>query len=93
MAAALESFGVYQSHQAVFQWIHRVGEEAPDPLTAAPSRVAVDETTIQIGREQCCVYAAIDVDSKLLLGVIYRNSPSEVGQRQAGAGVGKSRRS
>ena len=33
-AAALESFGVYHSHQAVFQWVHRVGEKAPDPPTA-----------------------------------------------------------
>ena len=36
--------------------------------TAEPSRVAVDETAIQIGREQFWLYAAIDVDSKLLLG-------------------------
>jgi len=68
-AAALESFGISRSYQAVFQWVHRVGEKAPDPPTASPSRVAVDETAIQVGREQCWVYAAIDVDSKLLLGV------------------------
>ena len=67
--AALESFGVSRSHQAVFQWVHRVGEKAPDPPTAKSLRVAVDETAIQVGREQCWVYAAIDVDSKLLLGV------------------------
>jgi len=36
-AAALESIGVHRSHQAVFQWTHRVGEDAPDPPTAAPS--------------------------------------------------------
>ena len=33
-AAALESFGVSRSHQAVFQWVHRVGEKAPDPPRA-----------------------------------------------------------
>ena len=32
-AAALESIGINRSHQAVFQWVHRVGEEAPDPPT------------------------------------------------------------
>lgn len=53
----------------MFQWIHRVGEKAPDPLTASPSQVAVDKTAIQIGREQCWLYAAINEDSKLLLGV------------------------
>ena len=68
-AAALESIGVYRSHQAVFQWTHRVGENSPDPPTAAPSRVAVDETAIRIGCEQFWLYAALDIDSKLLLGV------------------------
>jgi putative transposase len=68
-AAVLESIGVSRSHQAVFQWVRRIGEEAPDPPTAKPSRVAVDETAIRIGREQFWLYAAIDVDSKLLLGV------------------------
>ncbi|HET7325154.1 MAG TPA: IS6 family transposase [Halococcus sp.] len=68
-AAALESIGVKRSHQAIFQWVHRVGEEAPDPPTAKPSRVAVDETAIKIGREQFWLYAALDVDSKLLLGM------------------------
>jgi putative transposase len=68
-AAALEMFGVTRSHQAVFQWVHRVAEEAPDPPTAKPSRVAVDETTVTIGSEQQWLYAAIDVETKLLLGV------------------------
>ena len=68
-AAALESIGVYRSHQAVFQWTHRVGENSPDPPTAAPSRVAVDETAVQVGTEWYWLYAAIDLDSKLLLGV------------------------
>ncbi|WP_407075668.1 hypothetical protein [Natronococcus wangiae] len=30
-AAALEQFGVNRSHQAVFQWVHCVAEEAPEP--------------------------------------------------------------
>ena len=68
-AAALESIGVCRSHQAVFQWTHRVGENSPDPPTAAPSRVAVDEAAIRIGCEQFWLYAALDIDSKLLLGV------------------------
>lgn len=34
-AAALESIGIKRSHQAVYQWTHRVGEEAPDPPTAS----------------------------------------------------------
>lgn len=68
-ATALKSISVLRSHQAILQWTHRVGEEALDPPMAALSRVAVDETAIQIGREQCWLYAVIDVDSKLLLGV------------------------
>jgi putative transposase len=68
-AAALETFGVTRSHQAVFQWVHRVAEEAPDPPTASPSRVAVDETAITIGTQRHWLYAAIDVKTKLLLDV------------------------
>jgi putative transposase len=68
-AAALECLGVVRSHQAIFQWVHRVAEEAPDPPTASPSRVAVDETAVSIGDEQYWLYAALDIDSKLLLGV------------------------
>ncbi len=68
-AAALEMFGVTRSHQAVFQWVHRVAEEAPDPPAAKPSRVAVDETAVTIGTEQHWLYAAIDVETKHLLDV------------------------
>ena len=68
-AAALEQFGVTRSHQAVWQWVHRTAETAPDPPTASPSRVAVDETAVKIGTEQHWLYAAIDIDTKLLLGV------------------------
>ena len=49
--------------------VHRVGEEAPDPPRSAPERVGVDETAITVGPQQCWVYAAIDVDTKILLGV------------------------
>jgi putative transposase len=68
-AAVLETFGVTRSQQAVFQWVHRIAEKVPDPSTAKPSRVAVDETAVTIGAEQYWLYAAIDVETKLLLGV------------------------
>lgn len=29
--AALEQFGVIRPHQAVFQWVHHIAEEASDP--------------------------------------------------------------
>ena len=51
-AAALEQFGVFRSHQAVLQWVHRIAEKAPDPPTAKPSRVAVDETAVEDRHEQ-----------------------------------------
>jgi putative transposase len=68
-ATALEAFGITRSHQAVFQWVHRVAETVPDPPTASPSRVAVDETAVTIGTDQHWLYAAIDIETKLLLGV------------------------
>ena len=65
----LECFGVSRSHQAIWQWVHRLADSVSDPPTAAPSRVAVDETAVQVGTEWYWLYAAIDLDSKLLLGV------------------------
>jgi len=38
-------------------------------VTAQPTRVAVDETAVKINGEWSWLYAAIDPDSKLLLGV------------------------
>jgi len=41
----------------------------PDPPEAKPKRVAVDETAVKINSEWSWLYAAIDLDTKLLLGV------------------------
>ena len=68
-AAVLGVLGVERSHQVVFQWTHRLAEAAPDPPRCRPRRVAIDETAVQVGREWCWLYAAVDLDSKLLLGV------------------------
>ena len=67
--AALESFGVSRSHQAVFQSYIASVRGLPTRRQQSRRRVGVDETAIRVGREQCWVYAAIDVDSKLLLDV------------------------
>jgi len=63
----LRLFGVERSHQAIWQWVHRVADSVPDPPEAKPKRVAVDETAVKINGELCWVYAAIDLDSKLIL--------------------------
>jgi putative transposase len=65
----LRLFGVERSHQAICQWIHRIGDSVGDPPTAKPSRVAVDETAIKINGEWSWLYAAIDLDTKLILDV------------------------
>ena len=65
--AILASLGVERSHQAIFQWVHRLTDSSPDPPTASPSRVAVDETAVRVNGDLCWVYAAIDLDTKLLL--------------------------
>lgn len=49
IAAILELPCVDRSHQAIWQWTHRPADSEPDPPMAAPSRVAIDETAIQIG--------------------------------------------
>jgi putative transposase len=65
--AVLASLGVERSYQAIFQWVHRLTDSSPDPPTAQPSRVAVDETAVRINGNLCWVYAAIDLDTKLIL--------------------------
>ena len=67
--AILRLFGVQRSHQAIFQWVHRVADSVPDPPEAQPKRVAVDETAVKINGEWSWLYAAIDLDTKLILGV------------------------
>ncbi len=46
--ATLRSLGVERSHQAIWHWIHRLSDTVPDPPTASPSRVAVDENAAMI---------------------------------------------
>jgi putative transposase len=65
----LAELGVERSHQAVWQWVHRMADSVSDPPTAKPSRVAVDETAVKINGEWSWLYAAIDIDTKLILDV------------------------
>ena len=68
-AAILAELGVERSHGAVWNWVHRLADSGRDPPTAKPSRVAVDETAVKINGEQSWLYAAIDIDTKLILDV------------------------
>jgi transposase-like protein len=64
----LRLLGVDCSHGAGWQWIHRLAGSLVDPPTATPSRVAVDELAVRINGELHWLYAAIDTETKLLLG-------------------------
>src|SRR6056297_1561036 len=68
-AAILGLVGVERTHGAVWNWVHRLADSVGDPPSAQPTRVAVDETAVRINGELSWAYAAIDLDSKLLLGV------------------------
>lgn len=68
-ATILGELGVERSHSAVWNWVHRISDSSCDPPTAKPSRVAVDETAVKINGELSWVYAAVDVETKLLLDV------------------------
>jgi transposase-like protein len=65
----LAALGVYRSYQAIFQWVHRIADSGCDPPSAQPTRVAVDETAVKLNGELSWLYAAIDLDTKLILGV------------------------
>ncbi|WP_458209894.1 IS6 family transposase [Haladaptatus sp. NG-SE-30] len=67
--AILALFDVERSHQAIFQWVHRLADSVSDPPSATPTRVAVDETAVKINGEWSWVYAAINTETKLLLGI------------------------
>ena len=49
-------------------WVHRVADSVPDAPEAKPKRVAV-ETAVKINGEWSWLYAAIDLDTKLILSV------------------------
>ena len=65
----LAELGVERSHQAVWQWVHRLSDSVPDPPEAQPKRVAADETAVKINGEWSWLYAAIDTGTKLILDV------------------------
>jgi len=65
----LDWLGVDRCYQAVWNWKEKLAETQRDPPTAAPSRVAVDETQIKVDGNKKWLYAAIDTESKLLLEV------------------------
>ncbi|QCS41701.1 IS6 family transposase [Natrinema versiforme] len=67
--AILAELGVERSHGAVWNWVHRLADSGRDPPTASPSRVAVDETAVKINGEWSWLYAAIDIETKLILDV------------------------
>ncbi len=67
--AIIRLIGVERSHQAIWYWVHRLADSVSDPPTAQPSRVAIDETAIKINGNWSWVYAAIDLDSRLILDI------------------------
>jgi transposase-like protein len=69
VVAVFELLDVDRSHGAIWNWTHTLAEAQSDPPTAEPSRVAVDETRIEVDGETKWLYAAIDTESKLLLEV------------------------
>jgi transposase-like protein len=69
VVAVVELLGVDRSHGSIWNWTHTLAETRSDPPTAAPSRVAVDKTGIEVDGEEKWLYAAIDTESKLLLEI------------------------
>ncbi|UPV76718.1 IS6 family transposase (plasmid) [Halorussus limi] len=68
-AAILGPLGVERSHGAVWSWVYNLSDIVPDPPSATPTRVAVDETAVRINGEWSWVYAAIELETKVLLDV------------------------
>ncbi|NGM71268.1 IS6 family transposase [Natronolimnobius sp. AArcel1] len=64
--AILRLVGVERSHQAIWNGVYQLADIIPDPPVAKPSRVAVDETAVKINGEWSWLYAAIDLETKLI---------------------------
>ena len=57
------------SHEAVRQWFQRLGTITPTIAKKERKIVAIDETKLRIRKKWYFLWAAIDVDTKELLGV------------------------
>ena len=65
-----EWFGVSRTRATIQHWYQSYAEYYDQEFTADPDRIAVDEKQIQLGEERTVwLYAAIDVDSKVVLHV------------------------
>ena len=61
-------FGVDRTRQAVWYWYQAYGDYHDEEFTAEPDHVAVDEKQVQLAEgEDVWLYAAIDVESKVVL--------------------------
>jgi putative transposase len=67
--AILHLLGVERSFQAIFQWVPWLANSVADPPKAKPRRVAIDETAVKINGGRSWSYAAIALDTKLILDV------------------------
>ena len=64
-----EWFGVERRRATIQHWYQAYADYYEQDFTAEPDRVAVDEKQIQLGNEEkAWLYAAIDVDSKVVPG-------------------------
>jgi Transposase and inactivated derivatives len=65
-----EWFGVERRRATIHHWYQQYAEYHEQEFTAAPDRVAVDEKQIQLeNEEKAWLYAAIDVETKVVLHV------------------------
>jgi len=60
-------FGVKRSRQAIWQWVRQISDSVSDPPEAKPKPVAVGETAVKINGNLYWLYAAIDLESELIL--------------------------
>ena len=65
----LHLLGRERSFQVIFQWVHRLADSVSDPPTAQPRRVVVDEAAVKINGKWSWLYAAIDLDTKVVLDI------------------------
>ena len=70
-----EWFGVSRTRAAIHHWYQSYADHYDQDFTVEPDRVAVDEKQIQLEEERkVWLYAAIDVDSKVVLRTTFSKS-------------------
>lgn len=72
----LALLGVCVSHVAIFNWLHKLENQALPVKKEKRKRIAADETVIELNKKHYYVFVVVDVDTDEPLSIRVTGSPS-----------------